>query len=482
MLDGSEWIAEGRIIKVSDNRSNEFVLEMFSSTIEIPTDTRTTLHANSFGIACLSTGCSRHFLGWNRANVVFQDDIAKEIQCTGDPYLSFKGRLERVKPSLPQLLCIISLSKRGDRCSYARHPNIAVDQLAEKLHKTGLKLKDLRSGELHKLMLLKDEVGELSASDEKRFLSLRNKKEQELLSRADVICCTCVTAADMRLSKREFRCALIDESTQATEPEVMVAVSKLGPVVMCKKADLLVYLSRFSKGLFCWLTDPYVFKFNTECTLKAKEYSDDVLELQWAGGIEPSGTSYLNRAESSYVEKITTQLLQAGFRPDQIGIITPYEVANVDAFQGREKDIIIVTCVRSNKSGGIGFLNDPQVLARQLLWHHLLVMFKEEDCLVEGLLDNLITSSITFTKPKPLTAEITIGSNRILKINRDAGVSLEGSARGYLLEHFTTRRMIFLSDSHVFQHYASGSSDGSPRAYPASQSGSVCGDRERSVD
>jgi regulator of nonsense transcripts 1 len=46
-----------------------------------------------------------------------------------------------------------------------------------------------------------------------------------------------------------FRCVLVDESTQATEPEVMVSVVKgvrqlvlvgdhcqLGPVVMCKKA------------------------------------------------------------------------------------------------------------------------------------------------------------------------------------------------------------------------------------------------------
>ena len=75
--------------------------------------------------------------------------------------------------------------------------------------------------------------------------------------------------------------------------------------------------------------------------------------------IASSGTSYLNRAEAAVVEKITTRLLKAGVKPEQIGIITPYEgqrsylvqfmqfngplhiklyqdveVASVDAFQG----------------------------------------------------------------------------------------------------------------------------------------------------
>lgn len=72
---------------------------------------------------------------------------------------------------------------------------------------------------------------------------------KELLAGADVICTTCVSAGDPRLSRIKFRSVLIDESTQSTEPEVMVPVvtgarqlilvgdhCQLGPVVMCKKA------------------------------------------------------------------------------------------------------------------------------------------------------------------------------------------------------------------------------------------------------
>lgn len=131
--------------------------------------------------------------------------------------------------------------------------NVAVDQLAAKLHTTGLRVVRLTAksrealessisfltlheqvaalatsgskstAELGKLIRLKNEQGELSSSDERKFKSLTRAAEREILGSADVICATCVGCGDPRLAKMKFRTVLVDEATQAVSQHISIA-------------------------------------------------------------------------------------------------------------------------------------------------------------------------------------------------------------------------------------------------------------------
>jgi predicted DNA helicase len=97
----------------------------------------------------------------------------------------------------------------------------------------------------------------------------------------------------------------------------------------------------------------------------------DAPELQRQGS-----HSRENPREAEIVVRLTRTLLDTGMAPSQIAVIAPYddqvdrldgaldvdglEVDTVDGFQGREKEVVLVSLVRSNDRGEIGFLNEPR--------------------------------------------------------------------------------------------------------------------------
>ncbi|TKY53818.1 DNA-binding protein SMUBP-2 [Spatholobus suberectus] len=97
--------------------------------------------------------------------------------------------------------------------------------------------------------------------------------------------------------------------------------------------------------------------------------------------LDPAGTgSFYNEGEAEIVLQHVFSLIYAGVNPTAIAVQSPYvaqvqllrdkldefpeaagtEVATIDSFQGREADAVILSMVRSNTLGAVGFLGDSR--------------------------------------------------------------------------------------------------------------------------
>ncbi|CAL1299973.1 unnamed protein product [Larinioides sclopetarius] len=235
-----------------------------------------------------------------------------------------------------------------------------------------------------------------------------------------------LTACFSATARESISCCILDEASQCTETEALLplifGISKLIMVgdhqqlpatVNSKWASAFGYeRSMFERfhlyfSKHCNFNPIYMlstqFRMHSEiCQFPSQHFYDGLLSTDPHNDIRDENfplhpyivydildsqesdslNSKTNCTEAHAIVDICSQILNVDSH-SSIGIITPYqaqrdlyskslgqnsmyrhiEVNTVDGFQGREKDIIILSCVRANSgTGGIGFLNCPKRL------------------------------------------------------------------------------------------------------------------------
>jgi hypothetical protein len=240
--------------------------------------------------------------------------------------------------------------------------------------------------------------------------------KREILASADVLAMTLGTLHTRGEDLPAPRTALVDEAGQVMEPALWLLATRvkriilagdpqqLGPVVKGRDPVLersllqrlveagfhfpmLTEQRRMNDALMALAQPVYGGRLSAapaiaERTLEVESaWSPPAARFLDTAGMgfdeQPDALGSLsNPGEVTLLQKVWRDLREAGVRPEQVGVVAPYraqvqalrlalpelEVGTVNAFQGREKDVILASFTRSNPDGELGFVADPRRL------------------------------------------------------------------------------------------------------------------------
>ena len=251
---------------------------------------------------------------------------------------------------------------------------------------------------------------------------LESRIIDDVLSGAEVLCTTNIGAGHFTLENRKFPIVLIDEATQATEPSSLVPIVKgarqiilvgdhkqLPPTVISRNAEegglnIPLFERLIENGVPSHMLTTQYRMHSTIREFPSSRFYENLLEDGCSDSDRPPAAGFLwpdwnkpvafipihgseiqdstsssksNMDEAGMVVKVVNELLAIGdLMPDDIGVISPYsgqvrlirelfeekieglEIKSVDGYQGREKEVIVLSTVRSNDDGVVGFLSD----------------------------------------------------------------------------------------------------------------------------
>ncbi|MFO0585056.1 MAG: AAA domain-containing protein [Anaeromyxobacter sp.] len=248
--------------------------------------------------------------------------------------------------------------------------------------------------------------------------ALEARAEAEVLDRADVVLATLTSLDGPALAGRRWALAVVDEATQAVEPAAYLALLRveravlagdhlqLPPTVLSAAAqagglgtslferlveahgDLvkvtLAEQHRMNEKIMAFPSAALYGGALRAHPAAADRHLDDapleVVDTSGRGFEEetPEGSeSKVNPGEAALVADEVRAILARGLAPADVAVIAAYdaqvqrlrdllaaeveeglEVDTVDGFQGREKEAVVVSLVRANADGEVGFLAD----------------------------------------------------------------------------------------------------------------------------